>query len=142
MKKVFFFFALLFTVQYLNAQIHTSTEDYNYLTNGLKFSVENGLELKEGYKLDYITSSETKSNGVLRTCKFYDYHKTGESEAHAFLLVYSRDNDDFKGFICIPTSGSDNSLWEMALQKLKTFQQADLFALEYGLLQFGVYKRN
>lgn len=98
MKKIIL--ALLF-ISSLNAQ--TSETEYNYLTKGLKDSVEKGLDLKQGYDLqDFYTHDE----------QFYSFNfrllvdiKTKKTKG--ILVVADSKVWGNRYFLCIPQDNPD-----------------------------------
>lgn len=141
MKKILFLFLLCLSISRLHAQLPTTSyEDYMYLTNGVRQALKNGYDIKQGYRLNYITEFSATSGGVLRTCKFYGFCQEGERIPHAYLMVYSRANDNYQDYFCIPANNSEQGIWDMALQKINGYKEPfDYQLFEYCLMRFGTY---
>lgn len=136
MKKVKVTILWLLSVVLLNAQ--TTEEEYNYLTKGYKIQLESGLDMKAGYKLNLITSSNTTFDNVKRIVEFHSLIKTSNNTQCAVLMVYKKENES--QFYCIPTLNSSIEMRSRAFRYLTTdfggFSNEKFKTIIWGLLQF------
>lgn len=104
MKGFTIFLIGLFYCHLLNGQ--TTQEEYNFITKGYRFTIEYGLDMKQGYTMtpikDYNFSTSFHANimGLFR-----------ESGDLAGYLVRVKDGT-FDKDICIPTENSTEDIWQ------------------------------
>ncbi len=122
---------LLLVVINLKAQEPTTIEDYNYLTKGLKFQMENGLGIKQGYNIKEVGSFKDTSD----KCTVYAFYKTNNTDIIRAILVTIETKEEII-YICIPNSTSDISLKQASYNRINnklTKSQISLiaFAIAY-----------
>jgi hypothetical protein len=102
MKSIFLLVLFLFS---LHSFSQTSTEEYNYVTKGLKIQMESGLDMKKGYVLEAMDT-------ILKAkmTDWYDgaYHRekqpTDYGKAYIFKKLYKLDSENNKKFVCYVVS--------------------------------------
>jgi hypothetical protein len=83
MKKITLLF-ILFT-SFIYAQQSTTQEEYNYMSKGYQISLSSGLDVKKGYRIENITTSDVSPY-------FFDFK------------AFVRDDNTLAGIILISTS--------------------------------------
>lgn len=130
-------FVIFFT---LPAFSQTTEEEYNYVTKGYKIQIESGLDMKKGYRFDEIAEHYTTSNtNIRRTCKFLALYRLGELKPCAILCIYSRSDNGFKDYICIPTYDASKDLWNAMNKKLNSYEGDGAQAIIWGLSKLTAY---
>lgn len=101
-----------------NAQkMPTTEEEYNYLTKGYKIQIESGLDMKKGYTLKDIVTSDILFWGFEMGSipndfvQFKGLYRENELTPCAILCIMRRHVGK-KVYICIPSIGASQKLWE------------------------------
>lgn len=95
----------LFGQEKASELIYTTTEEYNYLTKGLKIQVDSGLDMKKGYVLDYFYGGNDSNYNF----QFAYLIKTDDNVIKGISVkIYSQvSKNDY--YLCIPIN--DDSLF-------------------------------
>ncbi len=110
----------------------TTVEDYNYLTKGLKFQLENGLGIKQGYDLKEIG----KFDNDKEKCKIWAfYKKDNETEIRAVLITIESDNQ--VTYLCMPTQESDTEILQASYDSIKQLPKSQITLIAFALAYIG-----
>lgn len=120
---------------FFHGYAQTTIEEYNYLTKGYKIQQESGLDMKKGYKIQFLTEHRV----LERTQELHVLFRDGETKPCAFLVVYERPSTRFKDYICIPHFDSDSEIWLMFWEKVQTYSDNGTKALVWGLSKLAAY---
>jgi hypothetical protein len=93
----------------------TTTEEFNYLTKGLKIQLENGLDLKKGYKIEEIDKARVASRSVILS----KLSRISDNSIAAYLLRYQKDEYSAVEYICIPHPNSSQVIKDLFFESLK-----------------------
>ncbi|MCU0322357.1 MAG: hypothetical protein MUE72_08070 [Chitinophagaceae bacterium] len=120
MKKkvlIFVILSIFFSTKHLIAQ--TTLQDYNYVSKGLLEDLNNGRDIKEGYKLvsSQISGQVNRGDGSWRNAEIHYFKKKSNNKTQAFA-VECKDNAGNRRFICIPVGNSSNVIWETTFKDL------------------------
>lgn len=105
MKNTLIVFLLMLTC--LIGYGQTSQEEYNFITKGYRFTMDYGLDMKQGYsvkllkKYDLTANCSSMISGLFRT----------QNASLAGYLVVIKDGT-FEKDICIPTENSTDEIWK------------------------------
>jgi len=106
MKKLLFFLAFTFSgFTFSQEQVTTTEEEYNYLTQGYKISLENGTDLKKGYELKKI-QEDVYSN--YKYVYYYFIHSESKKTKAIFVTITKeKGKKDKEEFLCIPINNEE-----------------------------------
>ena len=116
MKHIVIAFLLLTT--FVNAQ--TTETEVNYLTKGLKIQLESGLDMKKGYTIKDVDSWGVDFGEFNRNAIFKQLYRDGETSPCATVMIFERDDIDYKDYICIPHYKSEKKIWDKSFGVYKT----------------------
>ena len=127
MKYIISLFTILSLSLNLYSQGHNNTfsttaEEYNYVTNGMKLQIENGLDLNKGYEIQPINSAGIKyapknKTKWSRKTEFFGVYKMDDKNdltPCAILMTMEKTNSSYKSWYCIPMFDSSDELWKQA----------------------------
>lgn len=83
-------------------QVTTTDEEYNYLTQGYKVSLENGSDLKKGYELQKF-DEETYASFEYN---YYLFIHSESKKTKAILVTITKDKNK-KEYLCIPINNEE-----------------------------------
>lgn len=153
---------VLFFIGQVAAQ--TTYEEYTYLTKGYKTQVENGLDMKQGYRIMalpvFVESVKTDTLGsqlnvfqkdiwqIQRTAQFKALYREGEETPCAILCIYekfarnksSNELQKFADYICVPHFASDPKIWEMYTNKIGVYANEAQYSEASRVLLMGIAK--
>lgn len=153
--------ALFFAV---NAHAQTTYEEYIYLTKGYKTQLENGLDMKQGYRMVAVpvfvesVRNDTLSSPlnvfqkdiwqVQRTAQFKALYREGDDKPCAMLCLYEKharnkatnEVQKFVDYICIPHYTSDAKIWDMYNTKISVYANEANFSEASRVLLIGIAK--
>ncbi|MGC3977860.1 MAG: hypothetical protein QM751_06240 [Paludibacteraceae bacterium] len=109
----------------------TSWEEYNYITNGLKTSIEQGLDLKKGY---YFSDMQSFNYGN-KKIELYKFKRT-KNKTTACIVIKTMWNGG-KNFYCLPTQQSEQTLINEAYNKIYTLSRETNTAIIFALNQYN-----
>jgi hypothetical protein len=114
---VFAFLTMFLNIKNLSAQ--TTLQDYNYVSKGLIDDLNNGKDVKTGYKLEStgISGQINQGDGSWRNAEIHYFKKASNNKTQAFA-VECTDNGGNRRFLCIPVSVSSNTIWNAAFKDL------------------------
>ena len=119
----------------------TTLEEYNYVTKGYRAQVENGLDMKTGYRFEDVTESRLMTgDSSYKKTEFKALFRKGEKIPCAILCVYSEVEDGAvqnTDYICIPDLDSSNEIWKMASDKIAEFSGDAAQALTVGIMHLA-----
>ena len=134
---VSFLFYILFCI---SAFSQTTEEEYNYITKVYKIQIESGLDMKKGYRFEEIAEHYTTNNtNVRRTCKFLALYRLGQLKPCAVLCIYTRSDNGFKDYICIPTYDAPQYLWNAMYKQLDTYEGEGAQSIMWGMSKLAAY---
>ena len=108
----------------------TTQEEYNYVTNGIKFQIQNGLDPKSGYKFVNKGSSALSFGSEKRECKFIALVRDGDIHPCAILAYFKRIDNSTEHFICIPSVAASQEIWDECLKNVSEIFANNSNALE------------
>lgn len=82
----------------INANCQTTNEEYNYLTKGLKASIENGLDIKNGYKLEKANNYSMGNYNF----SFYNFIRNNTDQLAAIGLIANSSVSGYTYYFAIP----------------------------------------
>ncbi len=131
MKKFTITLLLVVVTTLSYSETKTTLEDYNYLTKGLKFQLDNGLGIKQGYNLKQIG----QFNNSVEYCKIFAFYKESNPDEIIAALVTIETKDKVH-YLCIPNENSDINIKQASYDLINTTltkEQVTLiaFALAY-----------
>lgn len=97
----------------------TTLEEYNFITKGYKTQIDNGLDMKKGYKFIDLIEEHMVSNTINRTMSFKGLYRTGETTPCAVMVIYRRTDTNFIDYTCVPHFKSSPEIWQMYLDHVK-----------------------
>jgi len=110
-------FVLVFICAAISSQCQTTLEEYNYISKGIKATVEFGLDIKTGYELGEVRQWSTPvsgtADGVRHTAVFVLYRKATMEPAGVFMML-KRTDTDFLKTVCIPLPSSSKEVMTAA----------------------------
>ena len=129
--------ALLLSVS--EAQSQTTMEEYNYVTKGYQIQLESGLDMKKGYRLEYITETSAVMAGdsSYRKTEFKALYRGSDSSLAAIMCTYSfvvNGKTISTDYLCIPQPGSSKEIWSNVYQKISEYTGEASNALTLGLM--------
>lgn len=113
MKKLLFIVSV-FLIS-LSAKAQTTQEEYNYVTKGLRTTLEQGLDIKKGYSLNLIQEFEFSGSQY----NFYTFDREN-GETACIIIIFNNGRNSY--LLCIPHKETE--------QKIKQLCYIDLYALE------------
>lgn len=97
--------------------ISTTTEEYNYLTKGLKIQIESGLDMKKGYELDIFWGGNHSNYNY----QFAYLIETAKNQVKGISVkIYSSVSKN-EYYLCIPIN--DESLFNEYNQRILSFAE-------------------
>ncbi len=124
----------------IRAISQTTLEEYNYVTKGYQVQIQSGLDMKKGYNFEDITTHHVESGkGVTRQTEFKALFKEGQKKPSAILCIYTRSDNGFKDFICIPQFNSEKALWDSTWDKIATYEGEGSNAVIWGLAKLSSF---
>ncbi len=119
----------------------TTMEEYNYITTGYAIQVGGGLDMKKGYRLEDVLSHVTTSasTGIVRKVEFKALFRDKEPKPCALMCILSNSSDNMKQYLCIPSSSSDQDIWQRALKRIGDFTEEDQATLSMGFAMLASY---
>jgi hypothetical protein len=132
-------FLMLSLISYVTVVAQTSQEEYNYLTKGYKVQIESGLDMKNGYSFTDIGEHYITTGSVIRKCNFKALFRLGDSKPCAILCIYTRSDNSFVDYLCIPTYDAPQGIWEQAFNKFKSYSDNGATALIWGFAKLSSY---
>jgi hypothetical protein len=105
----------------------TTIEEYNYLTKGYKIQVESGLDMKKGYVLTDLVSSEATNTFNKSSMTFKGLYREGQQTPCAVLCIID------KAYICIPHFESSDDLWKLYFSATLSLTDFQKLAILKGL---------
>lgn len=117
-KKILLFAFLTMFVSIKTISAQTTLQDYNYVCKGLLDDLNNGKEVKTGYKIESTTISGqiNQGDGFLRNAEIYYFKKKSNDKTQAFAIECT-DNAGNRRFLCIPVSGTGSAIWTIAFKE-------------------------
>ena len=101
MKKILFLLALTFSgFVFSQEQISTTEEEYNYLTQGYKISLETGSDFKKGYELKKIEEDVYFSFKI--TYSLLIHSESKKTKAVLITIIKEKDKKDKEEYLCLP----------------------------------------
>lgn len=101
-----FYILLLITFICSTTSGQTTQEEYNFITKGYRFTIEYGLDMKQGYTMKPIKSykpSPSFSGDILGLFR-------ANNDLAGYLVIV--EDGTFKKDICIPTESSSDEIWK------------------------------
>lgn len=94
----------------------TTMTDYNFLTKGLKITLENGLEMKSNYNLQEVTSFKNEDTKLV----LFNFYKTADQtqEPSALSLIAVREDGE-RVYLCLPLTTSDDEIISLCYNDLR-----------------------
>lgn len=94
----------------------TTMEDYNFLTKGLKITLENGLEMKSSYNLQEVTSFKNEETKLV----LFNFYKAADQtqEPSALSLIAVREDGE-RVYLCLPLTTSDDEIINLCYNDLR-----------------------
>ena len=118
----------------------TTQEEYNYVTKGYKDQIEKGGDMKKGYRfVDITESSFATGSSVQRKCNFKALFKEGKNKPCAILCIYTRSDNGFTDYLCIPTHDAQKEIWDQTFQKINSYSETGANALIWGMAKLASY---
>ena len=127
MKKLMFFLLLVASQTVFGQNKGTTEEEYNYLTKGYKIQVESGLDMKKGYTLTDLLTSEASSLFDKSSMIFKGLYRDGQKTPCAVLCIVD------KKYICIPHYESSDDIWKSYFSSTLLLSDFNKTALLKGL---------
>lgn len=125
----------------LNGQ--TTIEEYNYVTKGYKIQLESGLDMKKGYRVEYLNEHTVtfteKDKKIERKTTFYGLYRNLEKSPCALMLLYENNDSGQKKYMCIPHYNSSGEIWDAYFKDLINSTEAGLKALSWGLSKSAAF---
>lgn len=122
MKTLLTIAALLVALVCATGQGSTTQEEYNYVTKGISTSIENGIDLKKGYWINYqddftpLSSTITEGN---YNFIFQPLIRKSDSSLAA-IIIKAKSNVSRKTYwLCLPND--NHELYMKYLEELKKF---------------------
>lgn len=127
--------ATLLVAGFINAQVSTTEEEYNYLTKGLKIQEESGLgsEVKKGYELLKFGSIKYHDDF---TTDYFEFKNSIENKTKALLIKIIRERDHKTVFLCLPIN--NESLFEKFAKS--TYKAPDIIGVGLNGAQLEALK--
>lgn len=135
--KITLLIIVLFTTMKLYSQ--TTQEEYNYITKGYKVQTESGLDMKKGYHFQDITDTWITSGEIQRKCTFKALVRDGQTKPCAILCIYTRSDNGFKDYLCIPTFDSSKEIWDEVFQKFNSYDGTGATTLIWGMAKLASF---
>lgn len=91
--------------------------EYNYLSKGVKATVELGLDVKQGYEFDAIREWRTPvspGSEATRITRVTVMYRSATKEPAGILMVVKRTDTQFMKTVAIPLPSSDEAVRELA----------------------------
>lgn len=85
----------------------TSQEEYNFITKGYRFTVDYGLDMKQGYQMRLLKQYNLTDNCAATISGFF---RTVKGDLAGYLLTIKEGT--FEKDICIPTENSTDEIWK------------------------------
>lgn len=103
----------------------TTMEEYNYVKSGLRFQVENGLDLRNGYSLKRMGQwgMNYNSNSWRRRAEFFQVYKDNGAAPCAMLMIASRSDTDYQEWFCIPAHESAKGVWSQCFKDWQKYTE-------------------
>lgn len=83
----------------------TTLEEYNYLTQGYKISLENGSDFKKGYELKKY--DEDKYAAFTITYHLFIHTETKKTKAILIIISKDKSKKDKEEYLCLPINNDD-----------------------------------
>lgn len=133
MRTVFFSIILLFFASNVFSQ--TTLEEWNYITKGYKIQIESGLDMKKGYVLKDMLTTESNIGSIYRTFNFKSLVKTSTGKTSAIMVEYIRDSgrDRTITYFCIPHKDSSYEIWDLTYRHNTNLQKDLAIAYSWAL---------
>lgn len=112
-------------------------EEFNYLSKGLKDDLNNGKDLKSGYRFEQPAAPETTIAGLFEgtTYKLVKCYRSNENKPFA-LVVKTLGNNKVKQTFCIPPRNAPSSITKSCeLQFTSHFTNSAATQFLYSTLQ-------
>jgi len=116
----------------------TTLEEYSYLTKGYKIQVESGLDMKEGYEVQYAQTTILRKSSFNRNVEFKYLYRENEEYPCATLMIMERTDTDYKDYLCIPATNSSEPIWNQA--KKDFYKSIDNWAVSSRDYAWGMVK--
>lgn len=83
----------------------TTTEEYNYLTQGYKIGLETGQDLKAGYELNHLPETSVDKFKI----RYSVFKETKSNHAKAILITLTKikDSDNKVLYLCLPFNNKE-----------------------------------
>jgi hypothetical protein len=104
MKKTFLFLTLLVSLISFS-QEKTTNEEYNYLTEGYKISLETGADFKKGYELQKFEEDSYYAYKI--TYYLFIHSESKKTKAILITIVKDKDKKDKEEFLCLPMNNQE-----------------------------------
>lgn len=98
-------------------QAQTTMEEYRYLSKGVMASVEQGLDIKQGYEFDAIREWRTPvspGSEATRISRVTVMYRTATKEPAGILMVVKRTDTQFMKAVAIPLPSSEEAVRSLA----------------------------
>ena len=135
------FLVVIFTFFIFSMKLYSQTtqEEYNYVTKGYPDQIDKGLDMKKGYHFVDLNENSVTTGTTVRSCKFKALMREGQTKPCAILCIYSRSDNGFKDYLCIPTYDAPKEIWDQAFEKFKTYSETGATALIWGIAKLSSY---
>ena len=118
MKKLFLTALLAASISAAFSQ--TTEEEFNYVTKGYKTTLEQGLDVKNGYLVETIPQAKATSNNTVKLePKILLRKGQPAKDFAAMMIVYSLNNKVTKVY-CIPHPSSNADILAKSVQDLSS----------------------
>ena len=120
----------------------TTMEEYNYVTKGYKIQIESGLDMKKGYTFTDLFENVITTGSTVRKCTFKALMRTNQAKPCAILCIYTRSDNNYSDYVCIPTTDSPKEIWDKAYEKFDSYSGASATVLITGLSKLAAFYAN
>ena len=70
---------------------------------------------------------------------FKGLYRAGENTPCAILLIYHREDNGFRDYLCIPHYDSSMEVWNLYFKRIQEYGVDGAQALAWGLARVGAY---
>ncbi len=132
MKKIIVVFSIVFT-QSVYSQ--TTMEEWRYMTKGYSIQKESGLDMKKGYELKKMyTSQSTVIGGLKRTFNFIELFRLSDNTTCGIIVEYIKVENGKKSisYFGIPAKYTESEVWNAARESILNFSNKEI-GIAYSL---------
>ena len=117
----------------------TTSEEYNYLTKGVKIQLNSGLDMKKGYDFFPWGEWSTSVSGTHeRVCEYAILRESPSEVAKGILMHYYYKEGNKEDFVCIPVVNASSDIWDQTLKYVNSIDKnssAKMRIIIYSLMK-------